>query len=108
MPAAMPIYFLSRVLEARYCRRLVGHSQPARIRRGGAKTKPDQCPHVICRETEKVPIFARNFRQYRGHRRIDGHQNAAANLPGTVEQIKYWRQRTCLGTRSSLSISLFN
>ena len=51
MPAAMPIYFLSRVLEARYCRRLreAAGANPAWAEAQGRIITP----HVICRETEK-------------------------------------------------------
>ena len=58
MPAAMPIYFLSRVLEARYCRRLreAASAAGANLGVGGGAGTQNQdriTPHVICRETEK-------------------------------------------------------
>ena len=64
MPAAMPIYFLSRVLEARYCRRLREAASAAGANPGvgggaGTQNQDRHQPHVICRKTEeKLPIFA--------------------------------------------------
>ena len=65
MPAAMPIYFLSRVLEARYCRRLREAASAAGANPGvggGAGTQNQDRHHPprdLPRDREKkLPIFA--------------------------------------------------